>query len=432
MLVTLRGRVFDLSTFQHPGGNEVIHRASLRPDIDVEPMVRSYHSAARWPHIERSLERFAVSNTPAPPASATCPQCKRIHDANPAEYDYALYETLRRQLEPVMDPTFYTSSPSHRCTSAFQLVLWFACMAVAREATRPVSAAIALVAGASLFGFAFTLMHDASHYALCSSPKANEWWSALSNALLFWHGSYWHEHHVAAHHSFTGDLCRDPDMALLATPARARTLVDRLSNHWSRTLLLLLTAVPAQALTYRASGLGVRSDHARHTTHAVHYVAIACHGAWIAANGVWFAAWYLAALSFSYFVNILGDHHQEATRRAHSPGKCWLARQVCNSGNFMPQRASWLNYAWTRWFGGINYQIEHHLFPRVSSSRLPELAPLVESFCIQHNLPYTSSPTLAQTIASNFRSMVSTYSAPGEDLRLWHTFGPTALETTSR
>jgi fatty acid desaturase len=37
---------------------------------------------------------------------------------------------------------------------------------------------------------------------------------------------------------------------------------------------------------------------------------------------------------------------------------------------------------------GVEYQIEHHLFPRISHVYYPELSPLVEQFCRERNYPY--------------------------------------------
>jgi len=46
---------------------------------------------------------------------------------------------------------------------------------------------------------------------------------------------------------------------------------------------------------------------------------------------------------------------------------------------------------WMDWLaGGLNYQIEHHLFPSIPRHRLSKLKPIVENFCKEHQLPYFS------------------------------------------
>ena len=56
------------------------------------------------------------------------------------------------------------------------------------------------------------------------------------------------------------------------------------------------------------------------------------------------------------------------------------------------------------WFiGGLNFQIEHHLFPRVCHVHYPALAPLVEETCREFGLPYMAHETFRAGVGSHFR-----------------------------
>ena len=44
--------------------------------------------------------------------------------------------------------------------------------------------------------------------------------------------------------------------------------------------------------------------------------------------------------------------------------------------------------------GGLNYQIEHHLFPTMPRPNLRSAQPLVRAFCQEHGLPYTEASLL--------------------------------------
>ncbi|KAF6159004.1 hypothetical protein GIB67_042085 [Kingdonia uniflora] len=47
--------------------------------------------------------------------------------------------------------------------------------------------------------------------------------------------------------------------------------------------------------------------------------------------------------------------------------------------------------SWMDWFhGGLQYQIEHHLFPRLPRCNLKKISPYVKELCKKHNLPYLS------------------------------------------
>ena len=52
--------------------------------------------------------------------------------------------------------------------------------------------------------------------------------------------------------------------------------------------------------------------------------------------------------------------------------------------------------------GGINYHIEHHLFPRVNHMHFPKLRPIVREFCAEKGIPYNYFPS----VWGNFKSFV--------------------------
>ena len=79
----------------------------------------------------------------------------------------------------------------------------------------------------------------------------------------------------------------------------------------------------------------------------------------------------------------------------HYDGSDWLRLQVCNSGNFMNE-----NIIWTRMFGAINYQIEHHLFPSMSNVHYPIISPIVRAYCKEQNIPYVHHKNMVIAYAS--------------------------------
>ena len=54
------------------------------------------------------------------------------------------------------------------------------------------------------------------------------------------------------------------------------------------------------------------------------------------------------------------------------------------------------------WYGGLNYQIEHHLFPNMPRNRLSRAAPLVRAYCESHGLAYHAT-SLAGSYGEMFR-----------------------------
>jgi hypothetical protein len=81
-------------------------------------------------------------------------------------------------------------------------------------------------------------------------------------------------------------------------------------------------------------------------------------------------------------------------------GQDWCKMQIHNSGNFA---AAWP--IWSRLFGGINHQIEHHLFPNVCNYHYPRIAPIVKRFCIENGFPYVSYPGVYDALISYGRTV---------------------------
>jgi linoleoyl-CoA desaturase len=56
------------------------------------------------------------------------------------------------------------------------------------------------------------------------------------------------------------------------------------------------------------------------------------------------------------------------------------------------------------WYlGGLNFQVEHHLFPNVCHVHYRALAPIVERACRTHGLRYQAQPTLRAALSANLR-----------------------------
>jgi fatty acid desaturase len=105
---------------------------------------------------------------------------------------------------------------------------------------------------------------------------------------------------------------------------------------------------------------------------------------------------YFIVLNSLYYINIMGNHDLHSTLENFYDGPDWAKRQICNSGNFMNS-----SVIWSFLFGGINYQIEHHLFPNMNNSHYRTIAPLVKQFCLEKNIPYIHKSTWFETY-SNF------------------------------
>ena len=76
----------------------------------------------------------------------------------------------------------------------------------------------------------------------------------------------------------------------------------------------------------------------------------------------------------------------------------WAIHQAQTTVNFARRSgvAAWL-------LGGLNFQIEHHLFPRICHVHYPAISKLVEATCREYGVRYTEHTTFWAGLASHFR-----------------------------
>jgi linoleoyl-CoA desaturase len=58
------------------------------------------------------------------------------------------------------------------------------------------------------------------------------------------------------------------------------------------------------------------------------------------------------------------------------------------------------------WFiGGLNFQVEHHLFPNICHVHYKKLSKIVKATAAEYGLPYHSEPTFFSAIKSHFKML---------------------------
>jgi linoleoyl-CoA desaturase len=76
----------------------------------------------------------------------------------------------------------------------------------------------------------------------------------------------------------------------------------------------------------------------------------------------------------------------------------WVEHQLATTMDFAPSNRllSW-------YVGGLNFQVEHHLFPKVSHIHYPRLQPVVRRVCGEHGIAHLSHDTLRGALSSHVR-----------------------------
>jgi linoleoyl-CoA desaturase len=77
--------------------------------------------------------------------------------------------------------------------------------------------------------------------------------------------------------------------------------------------------------------------------------------------------------------------------------RIWAVHEVETTVDFCPR-----NPVLTWMLGGLNFQIEHHLFPKVPHTHYPKIAEIVRRNCAKHGVRYSSHSSLGRALRSHF------------------------------
>jgi fatty acid desaturase len=270
----------------------------------------------------------------------------------------------------------------------------------------------------------YFLGHDAGHGQIASTRRMNRLLGMLVGDLLLGLSYGWWTDKHNRHHANPNHADKDPDVSvgvLVWTPEQA---VDRrggfvgwLTRNQGRLFLplLLLEGINLKVTSVRSVMADFRAeDQAKRERARMEALLLAVHfGAYL---GLLFTVMSPALAVLFFFVHqaLLGLHLGCAFAPNHKgmpspdPDEPWdhLRKQVLTSRNVRGGRV-------TDWFlGGLNYQIEHHLFPNMPRTHLRHAQPIIREYCELAGLPYTE-----ESLAASYAQALGHLHAVGAPLR---------------
>jgi len=241
--------------------------------------------------------------------------------------------------------------------------------------------------------------HDAGHLAIFRAAKPN-WvlgsvcWS-LSLGISFW---YWTDRHNR-HHTVTNDAAADPDLQWAGLVAYSDEIAAARPNRSGFLTRYQAILGPLYTLFlpfgFRIEGWQFTLSHLRGSRRVVEIALMILSAlAWLAPLAVrswwWLAVFLLSqTLAGLYLALAIAPNHKGMPTWPPGKSVSFLERQVLSSRNVAP------NPIWDFVFGGLNYQIEHHLFPTMPRVNFGKTRALVKPFCVAHSLAYTEMGAFA-------------------------------------
>jgi fatty acid desaturase (delta-4 desaturase) len=258
------------------------------------------------------------------------------------------------------------------------------------------------------------IQHDANHGAVSRRETINRLWGYTQD----WIGGsslLWKHHHVLLHHAYTNVIEHDPDIT--TDILRLHKDIRYKAHHswqkiyiWFLFLFLPLNWHFAELRdlwkmnhkSHRISSFAANEQKIAIILRIAFYIrfyALPLYrypsfdtllhiGISLAVGGIYLG------LNFIISHNFEGVKNNNATATATADN--WAISQVESSSTVGGRMLGFFH-------GGLNYQIEHHLFPRISHVHYYKIKPIVQDWCKKNNIKYTYYNTLWENIHSCYK-----------------------------
>jgi len=278
---------------------------------------------------------------------------------------------------------------------------------------------LSAVLGVATAQIGFNIQHDAGHHAYSERRSVNKW---MARTLDMVGGSsyIWHWKHAHFHHTYVNIDDYDSDISL-GWLARLSPQQKRYWHHrWQHIYLWLLygftviswhlhddfrdilTATIGKRKMPRPRG----KDLMGFILGKVVFFTLA-FGLPLVFHSIGVVLLYYAVVTMvtglqlalvfqlAHAVEEASFPSPDESGRIDTP---WAIHQLETTVNFSPDNklVTWL-------VGGLNFQIEHHLFPRICHVHYPAISRVVETTCREYGVPYQTNHSFGAGIASHYR-----------------------------
>ncbi|MEO7263754.1 MAG: acyl-CoA desaturase [Ferruginibacter sp.] len=264
----------------------------------------------------------------------------------------------------------------------------------------------------------FNVMHDGAHGSFSNSKMANKI-ATFSINMLGASGIMWHNKHNIIHHTYTNIDGVDDDIEIKPLLRMCSTQKKRKIHRFQHiyvwflyTLLLLVWLFVTDYNKYFKKKVGsVPIKKMSAYDHFAFWAAKVGYAFMMIALPIYilgFVSWLVGFLVITMFAGFILSivfqlaHTVEETafptplENSNKIENEWAIHQVETTANFATRNRliSWL-------VGGLNFQIEHHLFPKISHVHYPAISKIIKKTCAEFNVKYIEYRKMRDAIASH-------------------------------
>ncbi len=277
------------------------------------------------------------------------------------------------------------------------------------------------IMGLGMSGIGLSVMHDANHGSYSSNKKVNQALGCIVNLVGGYHVN-WKIQHNVLHHSYTNVHGFDEDIdkgVMRFSPDQERKGFFRFQVYYApflygiMTIYWLLVKDFEQLVRYNKKGLlagqGISFNKAlvQILFNKTWYIALTL----VLPLAVMELPWWQILLGFLLMQFICGlilafifqpghvveDTNFYAPDENGSIENSWAIHQMRTTSNFATGSVLF------SWFvGGLNFQIEHHLFPNICHVHYRGISKIVKEIAKEFNVPYYQHKTFIGALKSHF------------------------------
>ena len=285
-----------------------------------------------------------------------------------------------------------------------------------------VAISLACILGLIKASIGFSVMHDACHGSYSTKKWVNETIGLSLNALGG-NAFLWKQKHNEIHHTWTNIDGADEDIAKIPLirhcPTQPHYKIHKFQHLYIFFLYGLSSLLWIAAMDFvkyfsgKIYNTKLRSMNSKE--HVVFWVSKVLYIVFYIAIPIYFIGWLPWLIGFSAMHFVMGltlgivfqlahvveiTHFEQIESDTLHLESEWAIHQIKTTANFAR------NNKIINWYvGGLNYQVEHHLFPRISHVHYPAISKIVEKVCHDFNVPYNDFPTMWSAIGSHYRFM---------------------------
>jgi linoleoyl-CoA desaturase len=277
---------------------------------------------------------------------------------------------------------------------------------------------LAVALGVAIAAVGFNIAHDGGHHAYSDRPWVNRL-AALSLDLIGASSYLWHWKHGVFHHTYPNVEGQDTDITNEPVARFSPHQTRRWFHRWQHLYLWPAYALTAPRWHLYTDFLEVirgrigphKIPRPKGRDLAAFLLGKVVSIGLLLAVPMFFHPWWVVLLFYLLVTGVAGVVLSVVFQLAHCVGEAgfplpaggqmgdaWAAHQVHTTVDFArtSRALTWL-------LGGLNFQVEHHLFPRVCHVHYPALAVIVEQTCREFGVRYAAHGSFLDGVAAHFR-----------------------------